>query len=876
MRLKKILIISVSTILVASPFLALAYINLFPKTNSLNRRYIVEDELTKARQKELKDALDETIQNNNLTFKFYTLTRTEQYTPSQLSWFTEFDTALKSLDSRLGFELIPRTNQTVESGFRNRNGEMISMFWSPDYHNIGTWIGFHFYPNYPTPNLWNNLYSYLTSGEGENLPKHDPKYGPAGTVLDVNQWGAALKTYLDGVSNRYPSSDLESLPSMEDPKIQVKTSLFQSSEKLTELDMAAVKAGLTGNHIGARETVSNEIGIWADMNNELAVGLLNWMDHEVTALPWIMQGPTTTVNSLVRNGYHIPFNNYSGETFRDWYYEASKPGIGEKFRWWIPTDPFATNKTPYNASFNDASNNIFFQTTYNGLVDWKIVGDWKHENDSWTPPEHSFFMSGASKIDFYPNETSTAPSYSEVRALLKNREIDNLKTEYVNALTSSKKVTFTIEPEFPWNGPNGPIVQDGNPIMLQAQDYFWGFMGYLLSSNWGINTNAYYMGLMNLDIDKTIKANSQFYDLVPTAADVLEKFPGAPTEAYVPKVNVDPNANKEFTVVLTKPNINLLDIFSKQYLQPLPIHNAKVKNIFALQQRPELFSPNGSIQTSKMDFNTLYGAGEKKGNYVDWWSAGPYYISGVSEQDITFKLNPTYFDVLGKGTGMPMDNQPFGDLEKYPRIKEVNMKYAGAFSDQLTYIQFKENEIDRSKIPSAYITEAATTLKDDFKSEGVSIVPRTDLLPFNNNVYEFEKTRKIGDEIVDVSNFMIPDKKKLKSLISPEYEKAIIEDFDKGSAGNSWKIRNAIVQSIDWFSLSALAYPDNSPSYQQSLVPFGNFRGVRGNLTDITAPGFINKPSYFETAAYNSEVGFLRRPIDAYLKNWESQWAQKK
>ncbi|MGL4357767.1 MAG: hypothetical protein ACRCSY_03565 [Cetobacterium sp.] len=85
MRLKKIMINSLVLILVSSPFIALTFLNIFPKPDSVDSRYIIDDEITKEQKGVLKSALDETIADEKLIFKFYTLTQTTQYTPSMLS-----------------------------------------------------------------------------------------------------------------------------------------------------------------------------------------------------------------------------------------------------------------------------------------------------------------------------------------------------------------------------------------------------------------------------------------------------------------------------------------------------------------------------------------------------------------------------------------------------------------------------------------------------------------------------------------------------------------------------------------------------------------------------------------------------------------------
>lgn len=842
MRLKKIMISSLVLTLVSSPFIALTFLNIFPKPNSVDTRYIFNDAKTTEQKEILKIALDETIKDEKLIFKFYTLTQNSQYTPSMLSWFLEFNKALNALDSRLGFELVPRTNQTVDSGFRNKNGEMISLFWSPDYHNIGTWIGIHFSPIYQTPNLWPSLWNYLNSGPGNTLPADsDVEYGPLGSVFMPSQWAASLKQHLQ--NSTYPIIPVPGIP----PE-----SLYQSYDKLLELDKKVFYQNNNISKTGARSALSNAINLWADLNSvdtktPLAAGLVNWMDHQSSALPWIANGPKTTVRNLSREGYKTPTNEYSGLNFRDWHYIKSEvSNNGDLFRWWKPEDPFATNRTPYNPSFNADSNSMFFQSTFNGLIDWKIIGDWTYDESlsKWNPPESSLFMSGASKIEFYNNDILNP--YNIQRTKLPNNEII-LNEQYKEALTTSNKIKFTIdsskENAFPW------LDYTGKPVgTLKAQDYFWGLMGYLISTDIGINTNGYYLDLMSLDIQKTIDANPAFW---------TKDSEGN----YIPKENIEDT----ITYVLSKPNINFLDILSKQFFQPIPIENDKVRAIFDIPSNESLFDDKGAFIPNNLDFNTLYGAGEKISNFTSWWSTGPYYVSRVSEQDIQFKINPNYFKAITQNGSIRDLLNTFGTD---PKIKSIVMKYAGAYSPQVTYEQFKTGEIDKSEIPSALISDAYKNFKKSFRTEGVSINSRSDLIPYNTNIYV---TDSFMEPVLDSKGNKI-----IKSLVSPQYEKAIVRDFDLGKEGNSWKIRNAINQSIDWYSLSSLALPDGSASFQQSLVPFGNFRSSDDQplLTDID--GFINGDTYWEIAASNKQIGYLRRTLEQYKTNWEEQFKNKK
>ena len=105
------------------------------------------------------------------------------------------------------------------------------------------------------------------------------------------------------------------------------------------------------------------------------------------------------------------------------------------------------------------------------------------------------------------------------------------------------------------------------------------------------------------------------------------------------------------------------------------------------------------------------------------------------------------------------------------------MKYAGAYSPHVTYEQFKTGEIDKSEIPSALITDAYKNFKKSFRTEGVSINSRSDLIPYNTNIYVIDS---FMEPVLDSKGNKI-----IKSLVSPQYEKAIVRDFDLGKEGNS-------------------------------------------------------------------------------------------
>lgn len=838
MRLKKILIVAGSTILLSSPLIALAFVNFFPKTELSSKRFIINDTETEIVKADLKQALDNTIgtgENANLTLKFYTLTKSSQYTPSKLAWFSELNRALKWLDPRLSFELIPRSNQTVEQGFRQKDGEMISMFWSPDYHNIGTWLGFWFNGNYTVPNLWPSLYVDMTDGS-------------------LTPWQNDLKEYLESIPVNGGTGNY-----------------FQSYDELNNIDEQNY---MNGNKTSYRSSIGDEIGYWADTTEQQnAIDFVAWMNAQSPMLPWVSDGPSSTKKLMVREGFHSPTNTYSADTYRDWYYDGQN-ALSQKFRYWLANDPFATNKTPYNPSFNDTTNNSFFQSTYNGLTDWKINGDWEWDNESntWIAPKGTLTLSGASKLEMFDSGGSNVGAMPKIGSLSNQSSIEDFviyesgnEEETKKMLEQATTYKFQIDPtRFKWYSMSGETSS-----YLTAKDYFWGFMGYVFSVQLNLNTNGYYLDLINLDVPATIKANEHFFDFYYPNASEMNKY--SPWNLK-PKLDIDNEENNTITFVLKKPNVNFLDILSKQYFQPLPIDNVKVQNIFAgpngkylvynLGGNPsDIKTLSPTLNLSKTNFTQLYGCeSDPASNNFDWWSSGAYYVNGITEQDISFAKNNQYFNQFPDGM--------YGD--KNQKIGQVIMKYGGAFSDQITYIQYKNNELDKSNIPISLIPEAAK-LKG-FTTQGVDSVSRTDIISYNTNVFQRDSngitylTSVPSSGKGTVVETLDGQKRVLKPNISKNYYEAIVKDFSQPN-GNSMKIRKAINIAIDWFSLAAMAVPDDNPNFQQSVIPYGNFKVV-DNDTNTTFTELANNDSNLALAR-NGVNGWT---IDSYLKNWLKQF----
>ncbi len=913
MRLKKILIGTGVGLLAASPLIALAFVNAFPKQITQSDRFIVQpdSEVTKQLKAKVSKALDNTIgKDGELDLKYYTLYNASQFTPSKLSWFSEVNKAMAWIDPRLKFTLVPRSQITKETAYSGKNGPMITMWWSPDYHNLGTWLGYWFQSEYALPNMWESLYDDIQAAIHEGYINMTPDQVPDGSKFDKSTYEAfkAVKDFLTGdygtlfkndndiptwlkdENNFYPKNKEAPISSKVVKAGTDSATLFQSTPALEWLDHLNK---INNKRSGYNNATADVMAYWFDTidDKKLALEIVSWMDKQAGMIPFFSEGPNTTLKSLVRKGFHTPKNSYSDTTFRDWYYEGDKDTEKNPFRMWFAANPFINNKTPYNPSFNESPNNLFFQSTYNGLIDWVIKGDWKLDaNGTWQPPKGEIVLSAASLIEGKDKSGNNVITYPKNGTKVTK---DSPKSEYriYEDIAEVKKdlekvytYEFTIDPRFDYLDINGNKVGK-----VQAQDFFWALVSYQLSGDLKINKNSYFLSMINVDWDETIKANPQFYDIADNSIPESHKY-----DPF--NLRIKESDSNKLVIKLSAPNINILDVFTKQYFQPIPVTNPSVKNLFLGGDKgPLLYNINTKkgyvleLNEEKSDFNQLYGCGNEFANYKDWWSPGAYYVSKVTEQDMRFNLNQSYFD------NFPKDM--FQEDNSQKKIRGISTKYGGSYSDQLTFEQFKSNELDQSKIPYSEYSTVVKKYKDDFRTEGVYAAPRTDLIPFNTDVYiKNDKTKYYepwSDKYPESQKVVMPNgtTRVLKSLINQDYYNAIIKDYYK-TDGNSATIRHGIIDILDWYSLAALATPDNSPAFQNSVIPYGNFRWELGTGIDgVDATKEVS--SYYELAMkHTNKYGLVRRgdgfrnplkPDDAnghwtfesYIWWWEKQFRKQ-
>lgn len=894
MRKKSIAILLGSILAVSIPvaaFLTISTLGTQPKVSS-SYIYMPNSEESQNLKQQVSNALDATVgQNGKLDLKFDTLTQENQYTAAENSWFLELDAAFRWIDPRLSFERTPRSNATVERSFYNNNTMMRSFFWSADYHNVGTWVGYNFTDLFAITNLYPSLYQYAkdfqenpndqrfdikaykTNDLGEYILNESgrpdegnilaPQYQPKNWIPDLSKQLYSYKIpeiYVNYYAAAPEDAKVPGIPSLDglapaNGGSVANIPYFYSWQELEQIDKAIqlgsieVDGTKTNNTLFLRELMWNQIGYWADLKTsqpeeqQYWMGLVAWVNNQTSAIPYVSDaGPGTSTTTLATNGFHPVRNSNSDDNFRDWYVDSNVTSRNQ-FSFWFQTIPFGDTFTPFNPSFTRAPNSLYFQSTWNGLLNYKTIGDWSQD---LSPPENKLFLQGAESINIKKSVDDTLPFHTV------GGKTENLDTWYVNAddlneTANGSVYEFNIptgEKAFNWYGPNGTDNGD-----VTAQDYFAGVLAFVLSAKWNYNQNGYYTTLFNMDIEETIKANNHFYSSRPGDADNpdaktyqgMDVFKMLSTEELAAVEN-----NNVFTLVQSSPNVNTLDVLTKQYFNPIPAQHSGVRYILERNEEFLILNENGTKSVNEQSdgfAENVYGASIDSGsNVTGWWSPGPYIVdssNGVSE--MVFKKNENYFNKFPDGF--------FRELDTHQDIETVIAKYGDGYSIQNNYVQFINNEVDTSIIPQANISEAFENQKDSIRTVGVEFLPRTDLITFNTDIYELDE---YGIPLRDANGNKIR-----RSYIPAEYETAIIDDLHLGSEGNSYKIRSGIMELIDWYSLSSLATPNNAPYYQNSVVPYGN-----GKMTNTT---------FYQTSLDLAHLGFTSIPYSQYQKNWEEQ-----
>ncbi len=804
-----------------------------------------------------------------LTFDFINLNSAP--TDGDRNYFTLLDRSLKAIDKRLGFNTIPRTPAAVQQGHYQKNIDMLSFYWNPDFNDITTWLAYMFTDDFVVPNQWPALYEKLKN--------------------PVEPWETSLKNEL--VSKGYYYSSTEVLNSILDPSSSptgkaIAHSLSAFYTELTNIIGVWISSGTNSNITLKKsapivsDSTSDSIKPPYDSSNYdkvtmsgEGVELVKWLSSQIINIPFVENGPDSSTPFLIRNGYFNPTNPNTDTNFRDWYFNSSvTPSSTGKFRWWTKPSPFEVNKTPYNPAFSHSPSSQFFGSTYGSLTSWTTTYNFDRLRDPGEPVKAD---------ETYLVSVGTTQSVEELE-----------RSGYNSA---NNTMSFNIRP-IPWINYQGQQLKDdqNRPAFLSPADFMASLIAFVRSIQIKINTNAYFLDIIGIDVEATIK-------------DPANK-----------ERNLSKTDNKPFIFHFKKkPDIPInlvLDVFQKQYFCAIPAFKQSVKNItdydtfrqkvgstellykndkdgnkipimnkFIPSEQAFNFSPN-------IDFNQFYGSGNPTLDdslWQDYASVGPYYVSYVDKQKIIYKLNTSFFDCFTEETKIPgKDGKPpmyqsfklSQEIEPTPenhnkdvnvikRIGEISLKYAGSYSESLTYEQFKANELDLSEVSSARLLEAEKSYPKDFRSQWVEKLNKCNLITYNLNVF----LKNDEDVILDTNeqpivnknghveslaysidkygNYVFPEGRqpKIKSKIDHAYYDLIVRDFytpleayngddpsipdDEKIYAASATIRETINNAINWVSLKSVVYPGITKAVQYSFLPYGVYDLYTGDPNDI-------------------------------------------
>lgn len=777
--------------------------------------------------------------NHNAELNFWSINLNSKQSAGELNYFDTLNRSLRNINPNFGITNVQRTPQTVQEGFYNRNTELMSFNWSPDYNGVGTWINYMFTDSYSLANMWAPTYKIL-----EKYVNNEFK--------SEYTWAASLYKEFEtkkipGVSPQSTNAHLFRSPIDIITWIASKDNVVFENGKYVNIASIDDYYTFIANVIGAwisNNSSSDIKGVEDRQYSNISEGInyVNWIASKNPNIPFSEDGPNTRTPFLVRKGFYKQDNPNNDTNYRDWYIRPSEIGSKNNINIWTADNPFQSSKTPWNPTFSQAPNSSYGSTIWTGLTSWTTVGD---SNDPALEygVDKNFLVSNGIMQDL------TDPAVFKI-----------LENSFSG---KDSKIEFKIRP-IPWVDTQGRVVKTGNNEMyLSPQDFNSGFQAFIRSINYGINANnSYFIGLSGIDFDRTMNF------------------------AENNKRNTSTNDQNTFTVFFKEPILTFqdtLDILQKQYFFALPTWHNKVQNIVndVEFRRVTKFNDSGNIDTSQQDFSVYYGSGEGTDPRVwnDLYFAAPYYISDVNKQAVTYKLNSTYFDAFTDvNTKLAYTNFNI-QKDGTRRIQELNRKYGGSYNPSILFEQFKSNEVDFSPILASSLNDVINNFKDNLKYYGVSKLNKANTFGYNLQVYEKFSENEATDlhgaaqniiidtngnpiwdpntrtplyTIDDYGNYVFPQGRtpQLKSRISQSYHDLIVKDFYTpiSDGGKSTTIRHTINNSINWVALKLLTSPGVTNSIQYSFMPYGVY-----TWHDTTDPDMVGQ--YWDLVANKRYVG---------------------
>lgn len=259
--------------------------------------YIINNPSTQLLIRDMDKALTSLGATTSTPLRLDYRTLTRSFTIGQIKYNEELKKAIETMsNNRIIFNLIPRTNQSVDDIFYNKNGSMGSFFWSSDYAGAGTFLGFYFALEYDEltgdPKLSNEPTGNINDGliGPYFVPSlWKPLFDDIFANNDINSWLHSLKTHL------------------------ITAKVFRDTN-LTADSYKRVNAGI----------LDKQIGIWTDLNLQNALNISSWVDSQYPFIPFVQEGLDYRGLELYPNKFQVIHSLNSDDTYRDFNYDSKK------------------------------------------------------------------------------------------------------------------------------------------------------------------------------------------------------------------------------------------------------------------------------------------------------------------------------------------------------------------------------------------------------------------------------------------------------------------------------------------------------------------------------------------------------------------------
>ncbi|MEG1150784.1 MAG: MG321/MPN456 family lipoprotein [Malacoplasma sp.] len=466
-------------------------------------------------------------------------------------------------------------------------------------------------------------------------------------------------------------------------------------------------------------------------------------------------------------------------------------------------DPYSATVAANNPTFSDAANSTFFQSIYTSLVSWKTTGEYTFDDktgDILTDPKSTLVLEAATKLEI--KKADGTVSYSLDRATNQDGVID--ETNAKAALLQANEIVFTLNKDMKWVDTNG-VVKQG----LTPKDFLYGLISYFNSSQYGLNSNAYFMTYAGID-----------YDATTILASNASTTPG---ETFTFKIGASKSPY-------------FLDLLTKQYFFPVPYSHPEVLPTVDLMLANSPVKTLGKIEDKNLlidkintDWNGVFGAGKQQQTNPDAWYAGAYYLNKVSLQDIVFQRNNQFFDA---------NSLVFGT--KDTKIEKVVLSYGNTYGNhEKIFRSYTTNDLNYVTVQSEQLVEAYRRYRNTTSFHPIALAKqkKTYLVTYNTQIYDANGNRK--------------------SNIDAVYEKFVSKWSSDGLA-----IRKAINGVINYPKLAEIVWNPGKYDINMSAIPYGNL-----NYLDNTDPNNPKEISQYQAIADGKINGALGIPFTEMVKS---------